>query len=154
MILFLLLLLFLAHDQAGTKGSSVHIRIRAQRTWEKTHLDWFFPKSADSPLLICFPFTPNEPRRHTHPRDRPGIQPPGPPCFSPQMGLGSSQEKQGNHQGLKAEVSEPQGNVQNASAKGPEHSAHTRALTVISGQSTPLQCCPLPSWATNSAPAG
>ena len=70
------------------------------------------------------------------------------------MGLGSSQEKQGNHQGLKVEVSEPQGNVQNVSAKGPEHSAHTPALTVISGQSTPLQCCPLPSWATNSAPAG
>lgn len=99
----------------------------AQRTRGKTHfrlLRLVFPKSVDLPPNL-FPFTPNEPRRHTHPRDRPGNQPPGPPCFSPQMGLGPSQEKQGNKPGLTAKVTEPQGNMQNVSAKGPKHSAHT-----------------------------
>lgn len=116
--------------------------------------NWFFPKSVDLPLPTCSPFTPNEPRRHTHPRDRPGNQPPGPPCFSPQMGLGPSQEKQGNNRGLTAKVTEPQGNMQNVSAKGPKHSAHTPALTVISGQRTPLQCRPLPTWAQTQPQPG
>lgn len=59
-------------------------------------------------------------------------------------GPGPSQ-KQGNKPASKAEVTEPQGNLQNISAKDPEHSLRPPVPTGISGLSTPLQRCPSPA---------
>lgn len=69
-----LLVLFFTHDQTGTMGSSVHIRVRAQRTRGK---DPFQAAPMGSFKPGHSPSTPNKPHRHTHHRDRPGNHPPG-----------------------------------------------------------------------------
>lgn len=61
------------------------------------------------------------------------------------MALGPPGSNETTLRQSKAEVMEPRGNLQNTSAKTPEHSLRPPVLTGISGLSTPLQHCPSPA---------